>query len=607
MSSTNGNGDTTVRDRFAALVANATLQRQAFFRSVTDPRRNIDQECGYPEGLVNAQTYQDLYDREAVAARVVEVYPKETWQVQPTVYEDEDAENITEFEEAWDALGASLCGEDSAYREEEGSIVWEFLRRADELSGIGQFGLILLGFDDGRALDQPVPGVMRGGSPRTRRRRRDARSRAGLPKTTDYNGNPLPGNQIIGNSTSSAVNPNGIPTAIHNADGNGVRRDLLYIRVFPQSLVEVINRDTDPRSPRFGQPTLYNVTFNDPREETTVAGSSTSTLAVHWTRVIHVADNTGSSEVFGVPRMRPVLNRLLDLRKLYGGSAEMYWRGAFPGISLETHPQLGTEVDVDQESIKDTMEAYMNGLQRYLNPIGMTAKTLAPQVVDPTSQINVQIEAICIKLGIPKRVFMGSERGELASSQDDAAWNDRLRARQKFYVTPKIIVPFVDRLIAAGVLPEPAEGYCVYWPDLTSQTQVERANVMMTITQALSQYVGGMVDQIIPRKDYLTRIGKFTEEEAQSILDNLKDQLLQQAAAEAAMLAANPQLQPGAPGTPGATGPAATTATQPRPAVPGAAQLPKPPGALTPIPTMGSGPTGGRPPASGQRVAQPKG
>jgi len=153
--------------------------------------------------------------------------------------------------------------------------------------------------------------------------------------------------------------------------------------------------------------------------------------------------------------MRPVLNRLLDLQKIYGASAEGYWQAAFTGLSLETHPQLGGDVTIDASDVRNQLENYVNSLQRYLALTGMSAHTLAPTVSDPSSQIDKHIEAICIQLGIPKRVFMGSERGELASSQDDASWNDRLKQRQNGYLTPRVIVPFVDRLISVGVLPEP--------------------------------------------------------------------------------------------------------------------------------------------------------
>jgi len=197
----------------------------------------------------------------------------------------------------------------------------------------------------------------------------------------------------------------------------------------------------------------------------------------------------------------------------------MYWRGAFPGLVIETHPQLGRNFRIDEDKLRDRMENYSNGLQRYLTLLGMSAKSLAPQVSDPTSQINVQIEAICIQLGIPKRVFLGSERGELASSQDDQAWNDRLKFRQNNYITPRIIVPFIDRQISVGVLPIPPKGYHVKWPDLTSQSDQDRATVLVQKAQAYATYVSGQVESIIPPHEWMTKFDNLTEEEATAILE----------------------------------------------------------------------------------------
>jgi hypothetical protein len=452
------NGRATSDYEFGELVGNVLMSRQELVKAFLDPRRDIDDECGYPKtNGITGDKYRMLYDREPVAARVVEVMPRESWQTQPSVFESEDAETETPFEVAWRELDNNLRGE-SWYHDEEGSPIWEHLRRTDELSGIGKYGVLLLGFDDGQQFIRPVE------------------RREGMK--------------------------------------------LLYLRSFDEALAEVARYEDDIKSPRFGQPTEYNITFNDPRDQSqSGVGLPLSTMPVHWSRVVHIADNLGSSEIFGTPRMQPVYNRLWDLRKLYGGSAEMYWRGAFPGLALETHPQLGGDVALDKSSIRDEMENYMTGLQRYLALMGMTAKSLAPQVVDPSPQIDVQITAICIKLGIPKRIFMGSERGELSSSQDAGTWNARIRDRQRSYLTPRIIVPFVDRMIATGVLPEP-ESYSVVWPDLESLTEEEQAIVAVRRTEAMAKYVGGSVESLMTPMDYFTRVLGLTSEAAEAVLES---------------------------------------------------------------------------------------
>ena len=227
-----------------------------------------------------------------------------------------------------------------------------------------------------------------------------------------------------------------------------------------------------------------------------------------------------TSEVFGTPRMQQPLNRCLDLRKLYAAGAEGYWQSCFTSWSLETHPQAGGDVKVDYAGLTSMMTDVRNKLRRDVILEGMSAKTLPPSIVDPSPFITSQIEAICIKVPCPKRVFMGSERGEMASSQDDAQWNDVIRGRQMFWVTPRIIVPFINRLILVGALPEPEDGYRVDWPDLDSLNDSQKATVGLTITQALTAGISGGIENVMPIKDWLVKVfsGFFDEEEVDAMI-----------------------------------------------------------------------------------------
>jgi len=54
---------------------------------------------------------------------------------------------------------------------------------------------------------------------------------------------------------------------------------------------------------------------------------------------------------------------------------------------------------------------------------------------------------------------------ELASGQDDSTWNDKIRGRRNDYCTPRMVVPFINRLIQVGALPVPTDKYKVVWPD----------------------------------------------------------------------------------------------------------------------------------------------
>ena len=434
-----------VRGFEALLSMNAATLRREVLQSMLNPGLDINYECRYPDDITIGN-YKAMWDRNGVANRVVRLCPEETWTFEPTIYETEKSDE-TEFEKVWKELDKKRN-------------LFHYLQRVDILSGIGQFGLLLLGINDGKNLVEPVEGI------------------------------DLKTGEKQGDKTY----------------------ELLYLKVFSQDVITVKAKELDVTSPRFGFPTIYTVDF----QETAKVGDIQS-KEIHWTRVIHVADNRETSETFGVPRMKPVYNRLLDVRKVLGGSAEMFWKGAFPGYSFETNADAG-DVEIDVEGMKTQISDYMSGLQRYLAISGITAKSLTPQVEDPKSHLEVQMRNIAITLGIPYRIFLGTEEAHLASGQDVKVWNKRVLKRQVGYATPMIIRPFVDRLIAFGVLPEPKDKeYFVDWPDLNIPGEKEAADIAVKKTEALTKYVNGNVDQMIPPKEFLMVIMGMTEEEAKAI------------------------------------------------------------------------------------------
>jgi hypothetical protein len=448
--------------RNPSLALNAMTTRADLLNKLFDPRRDLDEECGYPKIITELQ-YRTMYDRE-MGRRVVNVYPEETWKVFPKIYEDPDPKKTTPFEISLDDL-------DKRHH------ILHYLQRADELSGVGHYGVILWGLNDGKELNEPVEG---------------------WEQWEEATGTPRKGKV------------------------SGPERQVIYIRVFDESLVQVATYETDVKNPRYGKPLTYNLTLSDPRNlesGAVVSPPNITKTPVHWTRITHVADNRKTSEVMGTPRMEPVWNRLYDLRKVLGGNGEMYWRGGFPGVSLETQPGL-ENADFDEETTREMMFNYMNGLQRYIALTGMSAKSLAPQLAEPTSSFDVQIKSICIIIGVPYRVFMGIEEGVIAGDQATKAWNGRLSNRQERYVTPMLINPALQRLVDYGVLKPPAEpqGWEVEWPDITAPSEKEKAEVATIKTEALAKYVAGSVDVLIPPMEFLTLVCGLDDETAESIL-----------------------------------------------------------------------------------------
>ena len=514
------------------LINNLTSLRVDLFRKLFDPRRNIYDECGYPHGYIQPELFKELYERDAVGARVVEIMPKECWQCQPTVYEDADTETKTPFEEAWYDFGKSLLGEQSWFADEEASPVWEYLLRVDILSGIGQYGILFIALDDGKDLDQPAEVIKEENSVERLSPGFEAKKQQAKKEGKEFD------SKLDSRTKKPTANVDGTPinySLTYNKEAEP--RKVMYIRAFPETQARVATVEANRTSPRYGLPVLYSITFNDQSNAPTgaigaglvsdggsVTGYTTHTVNVHWTRIIHIVDNwhqATSSEVASAPRQKSVLNHILALQKVYGASGEGYYKSGIPTAIIETHPSLGGDVEVDKAATRAEIENMQNSMQKFLVLIGMTAKTLPPQLIDPTNFANTHIEAICIKGGYPVRIFKGSERGELASSQDDGTHNDRLRSRRTYHVTPRIIVPLINRLIALKVLPVP-EKFSVWWPDLETQTPKDKAAVAQAMTQAITTYIEGQGEQLIAPIDFFTQLLGFREQEVKAWLERAK-------------------------------------------------------------------------------------
>jgi hypothetical protein len=91
------------------------------------------------------------------------------------------------------------------------------------------------------------------------------------------------------------------------------------------------------------------------------------------------------------------------------------------------------------------------------------------------------------------------------------------------YLTPRLIVPFIDRLIQLGVLPQPVEGYKVHWPDLAAMTDQEKASLAESRTRAFAQYVAGDVGNLIHPVDYLVGVHGIPEQEVTSWIERMEE------------------------------------------------------------------------------------
>jgi len=227
--------------------------------------------------------------------------------------------------------------------------------------------------------------------------------------------------------------------------------------------------------------------------------------------------------------MQLVYNILLDITKVFGCAGEMFYKGAYPGYSITTvDGQMPVQFDVD--SIRQKMAAFENGFQRWIGLQNAQINALPSMYSEPSGLMEQYINAIAIALAVPRRIFEGSERGELASGQDAILWSNRLQERRANYLVPNLVRPFVNRLIRYGIVPEPFnQDYSIEWAPQQYSTEQDASGKAEKETQILERYFQAGLDKIFSPEDYLKRYCNMSETEAATYLNNAKTYQQEQA------------------------------------------------------------------------------
>lgn len=251
--------------------------------------------------------------------------------------------------------------------------------------------------------------------------------------------------------------------------------------------------------PRFGLPLYYQVNLSGHTGTGQSLASRHSTARfprIHWTRVIHLVHCPLDNEVYGEPILRAVWNLLMDLQKLTGGLSEAALRRGWPGLHANVDKDVALTPD-EKTAIKDNLDDYNIGMMNAL----VTRKTeLSP--IFATGQIalkenvNAIIQQIAGTIGAPMRLVLGSERGDLASTQDRSNFSDRIMEERSAH-NESVVRQFLSRLYDYGYLPTPRnKDYEIHWPEEEELDEKEKAEVAKLLTESKAMNLDEIRDRI---------------------------------------------------------------------------------------------------------------
>lgn len=411
--------------------------------------RDLYKALGYIQNL-KYDDYSGRYARQDMAKAIIDRPVKATWQGPLALIESSKSED-TLFEKEWSKLNRTLKLKST-------------LSRVDKLTGIGKYGVLVMGLDD-------------------------------------------------------VKNSEGFKAPVAK---QGTRK-LLYLKPFGEKSAKIKEFVTSPKNERYGMPLYYEIEVADVSSGS--AGGASSFITVHYSRVIHIVDDPMESEIYGTPRLEAVYNRLMDLEKLVGGDAEMFWRGARPGYEGKLDPNYQMTEEMKQD-LKDQLDEFENNLRRFLINEGVDIEALQQEVSDPANHVDVQIQMISAVTGIPKRILTGSERGELASTQDSSEWKDYVQSRREDHAEPNIVRPLVDRLIELKILPTPSEDYTVKWNDLYSLSEKARVEIGKGRANALREYTyNPIAEALVPPNAFFEFFLGLTTEQI-TLIQKMRDDMI---------------------------------------------------------------------------------
>lgn len=276
---------------------------------------------------------------------------------------------------------------------------------------------------------------------------------------------------------------------------------VLFLATYCEDEAKIDSVEEDPANPRYGLPVFYGITRSSTRK--------TISRRVHWTRVVHIADGVLDQPQYGTPRLERVWNRLDDLQKIVGGGSEAFWLRVHQGMlfKLDKDVKVG---DAELTKLKDEAEEFAHQMRRTMAARGFDVETLGSDVANFANQVTSIISLISGATGIPQRILLGSERGELSSTQDKENWDERVQDRRTDYAAP-IVDDFVKRLRGVGGLPE-VEDFSVRWPEIEDLNKKEQADVADKWA-GLNTKVGDVVVTADEIRDHVLGLEPFTKEE----------------------------------------------------------------------------------------------
>ena len=275
------------------------------------------------------------------------------------------------------------------------------------------------------------------------------------------------------------------------------------VRMVPiwEAQLKVSTTQEDQTKADYGMPTMYS--FTPDRQDDSI--SVIQPQQIHPSRLIIFAEGSEDGSLnSGVPLNQAGFNDLLDIEKSKGGSAEGFLKNASRQIAIQYDAAVQMEklsrdakaagYDDLYELLNESIAELNMGTDSALITQSGTATVLSVATADPTPTWTVSAQSYAASIMCPFNILFGKQTGNLASTEDNKAWNSRCNGRRNGFLTDRIS-DVINWLVTNTTIGAPTRGtFTVSWSDLLSPSDSDRlanmqimATVMMNATTALGR------------------------------------------------------------------------------------------------------------------------
>lgn len=297
---------------------------------------------------------------------------------------------------------------------------------------------------------------------------------------------------------------------------------ITYLTPLSERRCVIKEKDKSINSDRFGLPLLYTI---PPME-----GENDKELIVHHSRIIHIARDPLENDVTGDPILESIWNDLDDLYKISGGGAESRWRNSRL-LHIKLDPKYKASPG-SEKKLQENIDEMRHGQRDTLKTKGVDIESIATSGSSFAEDQSAKLDLIAGTIDLPKRRLMGSERGDMASSQDAQHENETVSAERDECAEP-MLRELIDRFISIGVVPEPINGeYEVAWPEEDTMTENESAELVNQLADANEKMFksgGGIIITADEIRDKWLKMEPIEQEQEEEVtdLDPDSDEIIQ--------------------------------------------------------------------------------